>query len=98
MQEAERLESILRDPALASPEEARRVLTQVSQAVPLLAQRALASDDMLIDLDHAAEIVDRSPRWLRENAAKLPFMCKVGEEWRCSRLKIQTFIRERGSK
>lgn len=94
----ERLAEILGDPTLAAPEEARKVALQISQALPLLTKLALMPDDQLIAVEEGALLLDRSPRWLRENAAQLPFMCKVGDQLRCSKLGIQRFIRQRGSR
>lgn len=90
-----RLAEILGDPALAAPEEARRLALRISQALPLLTQRALEQGDRLVDLETAAGIVGKTRNWLLTNADRLPFMRQLGKEWLASERDLQQFIRER---
>jgi hypothetical protein len=83
---------------MLAPEQARTLATQLAQAIPPLMHRALDGKDRLISLQAAAKLLDRSSRWIRDNAHNLPFTEKVGDEWKCSEHAIQKFIADRRRK
>jgi hypothetical protein len=90
------LDSPAQEAAFLSPREAEQLLGQLISAMPHLMQRA--RDDHLIDLETAGRILDRSSRWIRDHADELPFLVKIGDDWKCSSHAVQQFIADRRQK
>lgn len=87
---------ILEDPfgqaSSIEPGEARELAIKLSAAIAPLMQRAFDDQDRLLGLEAAAKLLNRTPRWIRDNARSLPFTLKLGDEWKCSEHGIQRFI------
>jgi hypothetical protein len=90
------LERVLGDPfgqaSSIDPGEARELAIKLSVAIGPLMQRAFDDQDRLLGLEPAAKLLNRTPRWIRDNARSLPFTLKLGDTWKCSEHGIQRFI------
>jgi hypothetical protein len=80
------------------PEQARRLLIEISTIQPLLIARALAvggatgAGDRLLKIDEAANRLGQSPDWLYRHAGRLPFTVRQGRGLRFSERGLTAFI------
>jgi len=57
-------------------------------------QATFPNTDYLLNIDDVATRLGKSPRWIRENLASLPFASKVGKEYRFSARGLNEWISE----
>ena len=85
------------------PEQARRLLVELSTIQPLLIARALASggsagtSDRLLKIDEAAARLGQSEDWLYRHAARLPFTVRQGRSLRFSERRLEGYIATRAN-
>jgi predicted DNA-binding transcriptional regulator AlpA len=85
------------------PEQARRLLIEISVIQPLLIARALAvggtsgTTDRLLKIDEAATRMGQSPDWLYRHAGRLPFTVRQGRGVRFSERGLAAYIAQQAN-